>query len=79
MNTAIEDSILEQLHRLDERSKAEVLDFVGYLATKSNTALLAVSWPELDPVRDLARFQGALQFDEDAVAYQRRIRDSEWT
>ena len=79
MNTAIETSILEHLHRLDERSKAEVLDFVEYLATKSNAVSLAVSWPILDPVQDLARFQGALQFDEDAVAYQRRIRDSEWT
>lgn len=78
MNSAIETSILEHLHRLDERRKAEVLDFVEYLATKSNVAPLAVSWPNLDPERDLARFQGALQFDEDAVAYQRRIRDSEW-
>lgn len=79
MNTAIENSILEHLHRLDERRKAEVLDFVEYLATKSNTAPLAASWPNLVPEHDLARFQGALQFDEDAVAYQRRIRDSEWT
>ncbi|MDP2784382.1 MAG: hypothetical protein Q8O38_07315 [Sulfurimicrobium sp.] len=79
MNTSIETSILEHLHRLDERRKAEVLDFVEYLATKSNAASITVSWPNLDPERDLARFQGVLQFDEDAVAYQRRIRDSEWT
>lgn len=79
MNTAIENSILERLHRLDERRKAEVLDFVEYLAAKSDAAPLAVNWPSLDPERDLARFKGALQFDEDAVAYQRRIRDSEWT
>lgn len=78
MNSAIETSILEHLHRLDERRKAEVLDFVEYLSTKSTASPLADSWPSLDPVRDLARFQGALQFDEDAVAYQRRIRDSEW-
>lgn len=76
MNTAIETSILEHLHRLDERRKAEVLDFVEYLATKSNVAPLAVGWPNLDPERDLARFQGVLQFDEDAVAYQRRLRHS---
>lgn len=79
MNTAIETSIHEHLHRLDERRKAEVLDFVEYLATKSDAALFAVNWPTLDPARDLARFHGTLQFDEDAVAYQRRIRDSEWT
>lgn len=79
MNTAIETSILERLHQLDESRKAEVLDFVEYLATKSNVASPAVSWPNLDPARDLVRFQGALQFDEDGVAYQRRIRDSEWT
>ncbi|MHB1618529.1 MAG: hypothetical protein ACYCTY_00905 [Sulfuricella sp.] len=76
MNTAIETSILERLHQLDDNRKAEVLNFVEYLATKSNAAPLAASWPNLDLARDLARFQGALQFDEDAVAYQRRIRDS---
>ncbi len=78
MNTAIETSILEHLHRLDEHRKAEVLDFVEYLATKSNTDPAAVNWPTLDPARDLARFAGKLIFDEDAVAYQRRIRDTEW-
>lgn len=79
MNTAIETSILERLHQLDDNHKAEVLDFVEYLATKSNVASLAVSWPNLDPAHDLARFQGVLQYGEDAVAYQRRIRDGEWT
>lgn len=76
--TAIEASIIERLHRLDERNKAEVLDFVEYLASKSKSTTSAVTWPSLDPSIDLARFQGVLQFDEDAVAYQRRIRDSEW-
>lgn len=79
MNTVIETSILERLHQLDESRKAEVLDFVEYLAEKSKAAPLAASWPNLDPARDLARFQGLLQFGEDAVAYQRRIRDGEWS
>lgn len=79
MNSAIETSILERLHQLDDNRKAEVLDFVEYLATKSNATSFAVSWPNLDPSHGLARFQGALQFGEDAVVYQRRIRDSEWT
>ena len=73
MNTALETAIVERLHYLDEPRQAEVLDFVEYLATKSTA-----NWPFLDPARDLARFAGVLQFDEDAVAYQRRIRDSEW-
>lgn len=77
MNSIIEASILEYLHRLDESRKAEVLDFVEFLATKTSTEPLAVSWPNLEPEHDLARFQGALQFGEDAVVYQRRIRDSE--
>lgn len=78
MNTAIETSIIEQLHRLDERRKAEVLDFVEYLAAKSNVASPAVNWPVIDPSRDLAKFIGATTFPEDGVAYQRRIRDTEW-
>lgn len=78
MDSAIETSILERLHRLDESHKAEVLDFVEYLASKSKSDAPSETWPSLDPVKDLVRFQGALQFDEDAVAYQRRIRDSEW-
>lgn len=76
VNTAIETSILERLHQLDDHRKAEVLDFVEYLATKSNVAPLAAGWPSLDPAHDLARFQGALQLGEDIVVYQRRIRDS---
>lgn len=79
MNTAIETSIMEQLHHLDERRKAEVLDFVEYLAAKSNVAAQAEDWPFLDPARDMPRLVGTVPFPEDGVAYQRRIRDSEWT
>ena len=79
MNTAIEANIIEQLHRLDERRKAEVLDFVEYLASKSNAAPPAENWPSIDPSRDWAKFIGKHPFPEDGVAYQRRIRDSEWT
>lgn len=78
MITAIETSIIEHLHRLDEHRKAEVLDFVEYLAAKSNAAAPAVNWPEIDPSRDLAKFIGVATFPEDGVAYQRRIRDTEW-
>lgn len=77
MNTAIEASIIEHLHRLDEQRKAEVLDFVEYLAAKSN-AVSAVNWSEIDPSRDLAKFIGTATFPEDGVAYQRCIRDTEW-
>lgn len=77
MNTAIEASIIEHLHRLDEQRKAEVLDFVEYLAAKPNAASV-VNWPEIDPSRDLAKFIGVATFPEDGVAYQRRIRDTEW-
>jgi hypothetical protein len=79
MNTAIETSILERLHSLDENRKAEVLDFVEYLAAKSGASPYSACWPNLEPAHDLTRFQGVLQFGEDAVAYQRRIRDSEWS
>lgn len=79
MNTAIEASIIEQLHRLDEQHKAEVLNFVEYLAQKSNAATATKEWPTIDPARDLAKFIGKHPFPEDGVAYQRRIRDSEWT
>ncbi len=78
MNSTIETNILECLHRLDEPRKAEVLDFVEYLVKKFNVKP-AGSWPDLEPTQDFARFAGKLIFDEDAVAYQRRIRDSEWT
>ncbi len=39
-----------------------------------------VDWPEIDPQRDLAQYIGrARGFPEDGVAYQRRIRDEEWS
>lgn len=77
MNSAIEANIIERLHHLDEPKKAEVLDFVEYLLLK-NSSLAAANWPDLEPARDFVPFVGKLNFDEDAVAYQRRIRDSEW-
>ena len=49
-----------------------------YLATKSNAASPVINWPEIDPSRDLAKFIGVATFPEDGVAYQRRIRDTEW-
>jgi len=79
MNNIIESSIIERLHRLDESRQAEVLDFIEFLANKPQANISAAAWPYLDPARDLARFQGALKFDEDGVVYQRRIRDSEWS
>jgi hypothetical protein len=78
MNTAIETNILENLHRLDERHQAEVLNFVEYLAAKTRVDNATVNWPSLNPAQDLARFAGKLNVTEDAVAYQRRTRDGEW-
>lgn len=79
MSTAIEATIIEHLHRLDEQRQAEVLDFVEYLATKSKTASPGVNWPQIDPSLDLAKYIGvATGFPEDGVAYQRQIRDTEW-
>ena len=78
MSNAIQATIIEYLHRLDEQRQAEVLHFVEYLASKAKTAP-AVSWPAIDPARDLAPFiVGATGFPDDAVAWQRHIRDSEW-
>ncbi|CAK0748846.1 conserved hypothetical protein [Gammaproteobacteria bacterium] len=78
MNTAIETAIVERLHCLDEHRKAEVLDFVEYLAAKSSTASPPVSWPEIDPSCDFSRFIGTEPLAEDGVAFQRHIRDTEW-
>ena len=79
MSAAIEASIIEHLHRLDDQRQAEVLDFVEYLASKSKTASPAVAWSQIDPSRDLAKFIGvATGFPDDGVAYQRQIRDTEW-
>jgi hypothetical protein len=76
MNTALETRIIEHLHRLDAPRQAEVLDFVEYLTAKFSKT--TVNWPMLDPAQDLVGFVGSVPVDEDAVAYQRRIRESEW-
>lgn len=39
---------------------------------------VATDWPQIDPSRDLSSYMGAAAISEDGVAYQRRIRDSEW-
>jgi hypothetical protein len=79
MSAAIEASIIEHLHRLDDQRQAQVLDFVEYLASKSGAAWPTVAWPQNDPSRDLAKFIGvATGFPEDGVAYQRQISDTEW-
>jgi hypothetical protein len=79
MSAAIEASIIEHLHRLDDQRQAQVLDFVEYLASKSGAALPTVARPKIDPSRDLAKFIGvATGFPDDGVAYQRQIRDTEW-
>jgi hypothetical protein len=93
MSAAIEATIIEHLHRLDDQRQAEVLDFVEYLASKSKTASPAVAWPQIDPSRDLAksiqapqkcqqefdpmRYSGTVQWPVDGLAYQEAIR-SEW-
>ena len=38
-----------------------------------------VAWPEIEPQRDLASLIGKSVLLEDGVAYQRRIRDGEWS
>jgi hypothetical protein len=80
MNSVIETNIIEYLHRLDERHKAEVLDFVEYLSNKKSKAVGEVNLMEIDPARDLTKFIGVHPIiAEDGVAYQRRIRDAEWS
>lgn len=80
MSAAIEAAIAEQIHRLDDQCQAEVLDFAEYLAAKSKTTPAASNWPQIDPSRDLAKYIGvATGFPEDGVAYQRQIRDTEWS
>ncbi|MEF8709970.1 MAG: hypothetical protein V5B38_14300 [Candidatus Accumulibacter propinquus] len=79
MSAAIEASMIEHLHRLDDQRQAKVLDFVEYLASKSGAASPTVAWPQIEPSRDLAKFVGvATGFPEDGVAYHRQIRDTEW-
>ncbi len=70
MSRTLEQSIVEKLQRLDERHKAEVLDFVEFLVRKSEMPSSPVEWPEIDPMRDLARYLGVkTSFPSDAVEY----------
>jgi hypothetical protein len=46
MSAAIEASIIEHLHRLDDQRQAQVLDFVEYLASKSGAASPTVARPQ---------------------------------
>jgi hypothetical protein len=78
MNSVVEANIIERLHHLDEPRKAEVLDFVEYLLVKFGD-LSSEGWPVVEPARDFASFAGKLTVNIDAVAYQRHIRDSEWS
>jgi len=81
MNTVIESHIIEYLHRLDECHKAEVLDFVVCLVEKKTKTVAGEgTLLVIDPARDLAKFIGPSPIiAEDGVAYQRRIRDAEWS
>ena len=74
MSTAIETTILEQLHLLDEDHKAEVLDFIQFLITKSkaNSSSAKVT-NEFDPMR----YSGTVLGPVDGLAYQELLR-SEW-
>ena len=79
MNAQLETAIVDRLHQLDERHLSEVLDFVEFLAARRVSGEMNADWKQIDPSRDLARFVGTIPFPEDGVAYQRRIRDTEWT
>ena len=79
MNAQLETTIVDRLHQLDERCLSEVLDFVEFLATRHASGETNADWKQIDPSRDLARFVGTVPLPEDGVAYQRRIRDTEWT
>ena len=74
----------EQYHRLYGQQAHFVIllaDDSGQATTDANPAdeRRGEHWPLLEPARDLARFVGTSPFPEDGVAYQRRIRDSEWS
>ena len=80
--SAIEATIVERLHQLDERRMAQVLDFVEFLAAKSARAPSAADLPQIDPPSDLARFDpmrysGTVQWPVDGLAYQEAVR-KEW-
>lgn len=92
MSNAIQATIIEHLHRLDEQRQSEVLDVVEYLASKAKAAP-AVNWPAIDPARDMApfigapqerpkafdpmRYSGTVQWPVDGLAYQESVR-REW-
>jgi hypothetical protein len=61
MSAAIEASIIEHLHRLDDQRQAQVLDFVEYLASKSGRRRRQSLGLKIDPSRDLAKFIQAPQ------------------
>ena len=79
MNAQLETTIVDRLHQLDEHRLSEVLDFVEFLAARRVSGEVNAEWKPIDPSHDLARFVGTATFPEDGVAYQRRIRDSEWS
>lgn len=79
MNVQLETTIVDRLHQLDEHRLSEVLDFVEFLAARRVTGEVNEGWRLIDPSHDLARFVGTVPFPEDGVAYQRRIRDTEWS
>lgn len=79
MNAQLETIIVDRLHQLDEHRLSEVLGFVEFLATRRASDEVNAEWKLIDPSRDLARFVGTMPFSEDGVAYQRRIRDAEWS
>ena len=79
MNAQLETTIVDRLHQLDERRLSEVLDFVEFLAARRVSGEINADWEPINPSRDLARFVGTASFPEDGVAYQRRVRDSEWS
>lgn len=79
MNAQLETTIVDRLHQLDERHLSEVLDFIEFLAARHASGEMSADWKQIDPSRDLARFVGTIPFPEDGVAYQRRIRDTEWS
>lgn len=79
MNAQLETTIVNRLQQLDERRLSEVLDFVEFLSSRRVSAEVNAEWESIDPSHDLPRFTGAVPLPEDGVAYQRRIRDSEWS
>jgi hypothetical protein len=76
MNSAIETAIVEQLHRLDEQRQTEVLNFVEYLASKSNPASQTVAW-QPPQVFDPMRYSGTVPWPADGLAFQEAAR-KEW-